>query len=297
MLKFVSNFILFLSLVVTSFTQLSAKITETNEISTIQTVVSNDALVLFNVSDVLYLPGNTLADHQWRTYFTDRVNALVSEKAVADRIINKVKHEIVTYIPKKPVEACTQQIIANMQNQHIPVFGITQKNVSTPYADNFGLITQRHLLNLGIDLAQTLSYLNVKDSDDTTYTFAYGMIFTKKKDVGPAVFSFIDRLPSRPSKVVLIDNSLDSLESTEQALLSKDIQFEGFRYGRADASKANFDAVLGTIEFFAFFNNSHHRVMSDDDALQIKQNNPKVDFALQLDHYILEQAQQISSGK
>lgn len=133
------------------FSPLSATIVETNEISSIDNSVTKDSLVFLNVTGVLYEPANTLADNRWRMYFAERVNTLVSDQAAAGCLINKVKNDIVQNLPKKPVEEGSSQMITSLQNQQIPVLGITQKQMSAPYADNFGVITKNHLLSVGVD--------------------------------------------------------------------------------------------------------------------------------------------------
>lgn len=286
MLKKISGFFVAMAFLLASFSYISAEIIETNEISAIQKHVSPDSLILFNITGTLYEPASTLADNQWRIYFTERVNALISDKIVADRLINKVKNDIVSQLPKKAVENYTPQLIANLQNQRIPVLGITQKQMATAYADNFGLITSNHLLSIGINLEQTLSYLNVREGDDLNHSFAFGLIFTNKKPVGPAILSFLNRLAYKPEKIIMIDNSHDSLENAEATLISTDVKFEGFRYGRADARKMNFDPILGHIQFIAFIKEG--KMISDEEAIQIKQSNPEVNYTLLLDNCILE---------
>ena len=265
---------------------ISAEIPETNEISSIEKYVTADSLVLFNITGTLYKPANTLADNQWRNYFAERVNSLVTDKAVANRLINKVKNDIVNHVPKKAVEDYTPQLIRKLQNQQIPVLGITQKQFVTSYAENFGLITSHHLLSIGIDLERTLLYLNVKDGDDPNHSFAFGLIFTNKKPVGPVILSFLNRIACKPEKIIMIDNSRDSLENAEAALTSTDIKFIGFRYGRADDLKTNFDPVLGNIQFMIFIKEG--RILSDEEALQIKRANPKEDYTNLLDSFIFE---------
>jgi uncharacterized protein DUF2608 len=124
----------------------SAVSKETNEISVVQDYVTNDSIVLLNVTGTLYEPAMTLADNQWRIYFANKVNSILSDKTQADRFINKIKNEIVNNLPKKPVEEFTPQFISDLQSKKIPVFGITQKLMATAYADNFGEITRNHLL-------------------------------------------------------------------------------------------------------------------------------------------------------
>lgn len=287
MLKKISVFFAAVALLLACSSHISAEIIETNEISAIQKHVTTHSLILFNITGTLYEPASTLADNQWRTYFAERVNALISDKLVADRLINKVKNDIVSHLPKKAVEDYTPQLIANLQNQQIPVLGITQKQMATSYADDFGLITRNHLLSIGINLEQTLSYLNVRgDSDDLNHSFAYGLIFTNKKPVGPAILSFLNRLAYQPEKVIMIDNSRDSLENAEAALITSDVKFEGFRYGRADALKMNFDPILGNIQFIAFI--KERKIISDEEAIQIKQANPEVNYTALLNKFIIE---------
>lgn len=285
--KIIYCFMSVFSFGVSCFT-LSAEIQETNEISTIQDYVTNDSLVLFNVTGTLYEPATTLANNQWRIFFAERVKAIASDQKVADRFVNRIKNIIVNHIPKKPVEEVTPQLIAHLQNQEIPVLGITQKQMAASYADNFGFITSQHLMSIGVNLEDTLAYLDLKPgSEDDSHSLAYGLIFTNKKPVGPAILAFVNRLQDRPAKVIMIDNTRNSLEDVETALLSTDVKFEGFRYGRADVVKTSFDPTLGTIQFFAFI--EERKILSDEEALQIKQAHPEVDYAAQLDHFILEQ--------
>lgn len=287
MFKNFSSFAL-ASIIVLFNSAISAGIIETNEMATIQPSVTEDSLVLLNVTGTLYQPATTLADRQWRNHFEERVNALISNKQIAERMINKVKNEIVNYIPKKPVEEFTPQYIVQLQEQKIPVLGITQKQMATPYAENFGLITRNHLLNIGIVLENTLSYLKTKGEDDANHSFAYGILFTNKKPVGPAILSFLERLENKPAKVIMVDNSLRSLQDAEEALLKTTIAFEGFRYGRSDILIINFDPIIGDIQFLAFV--KQKEILSDEQAKQIKQANPDVDYSSLLDHYILEKA-------
>lgn len=286
MLKRISVFLATSAFFLANFSPISAEIIETNEISAIENYVTRDSLILFNITDTLYEPANTLADNHWRIYFSERVNALTSDKAAADRFINKVKNDIVTHLPKKAVEVYTPELIAKLQDLQFPVLGITQKLITTSYADNFGLITSNHLLSIGINLERTLFYLEVaKDNEDLNYSFAYGLIFTNKKPVGPAILSFLNRLTFKPEKIILIDNSYHTLENVETSLLSADIKFEGFRYGRADALKIDFDPILGNIQFMEFI--KERKILSDEEALQIKQENPEKDFTKVLDAFIL----------
>lgn len=270
---------------------LQGEIIETNEIARVLDYASRDSLVLFNITGTLYKPSNTLSDHQWREYFEERVKKNISNNVIAERLINTTKNDIVQKIPKKPVEDVAAEIISNLQKESVPVLGLTAKRVSTPYADNFGLITSRHLISLGIDLEKTVSYFDVAANEDEGFSFAYGMIFSNKKAVGPALESFLKYTSYTPSQIIVVDNSHKALENVEAALAGKGIDFKGLRYGRADEQRAAFDPVLGTIQFLSFINEG--KLLTDEEASQIRLDQSGIDYDSLLDALIQKMADEI----
>lgn len=266
-----------------SASNIQGEIVETNEISTIASVADKDSLVLFNVTDTLYSPSTTFGSNQWRKYFAERAEKNISDEKLRVWLIDKIKKESIT-IPKKPVEAGTSELISNLQNQSIPVLGITKKKMSTTYANNFGAITRDHILSVGINLEKTLNYYTVQPDENSKYDFAYGIIFTSKQPVGETMVSFLKRVTSKPTKVVMIDNSKEALELTEAALANSGIAFKGFRYGRSDSRKQAFDPVLGIIQFLVF--EIEGRVMSDAEALQVKLDHPQENYEARLDDFL-----------
>lgn len=277
--------ILFMSIMsLSTLGQLQATIMETDEIAKIKDFVTTDSLVLFNVSDTLYKPSRTLADHQWREYFAGRVKAVVPDSVAAEKLINKVKNTIVNNIPKATVEAITPSLIKDLQQAHIPVLGITQKQMATAYAGNFGLITSNHLQSLGINLRDTLSFFNATEESNNSYSFAHGMLFTNKQPVGPVLVSFLEKNNLIPSRIIMVDNSQESLVSVEKALEQKQIGFVGLRYGRMDLDKGAFNPTLGTIEFLAYTNEG--KMISDAEAAQIQAEHQEVDYEVCLDELI-----------
>lgn len=277
-----------------SLPQLQAEIIETNEILTIVDHLTPDALILANVTGTLYAPSNALADNQWRIYFSERAKEADLDDAAAQKVINKVKNMIVCSIPKRPVDEITPTMITAFQALDIPVIGITGKGLSTPFADDFALITSNHLKSTGIDLEKTLSFFKATPETTDAYTFAYGIIFTNGKPAGPAIVDFLERNPPSLPHVIMIDNSRKSLESAEIALKSIGVALTGLRYSKADELKEKFDPILGTIEFLAFLENG--KIMLDDEAMQIKLANPTIDYIEQLDSLIIKMAYEDSIG-
>lgn len=281
-----SKFIYGFLLTVAGFTcSLSAEIIETNEIKSMVSSLNQDSFVFFNVTGTLYAPSNVLSDRRWREYFADRVKEVVNDDEAAEQLINKVKNQIVTSIPKKKIEDITPPLIALMQAKEIVVLGITQKQMATSYAKNFGEITHHHLRRLGINLQKTLKYFQFaeKDIENSNFSFAYGILFTNKQPVGPSLLSFLKGSPKQPSNVVMIDNSRDSLESAQESLSAAGISFTGIRYGRADQEE-DFDPTLGTVEFFALINDG--KILSDEEAVQVMPKDKTINYELMLDRYI-----------
>lgn len=274
---------------ISSLTPLMGEIIETKEIRTLLPYVNKDSYIFFNITGTLYAPSTTLSDNQWREYFSTRVKQKINDPDISQKMIDQIKNMIVQKLPKRNVEEITPQLIANLQDQKIVVFGITKKQMATSYADNFGLITRNHLLSLGINLEKTLSYLSTeKIENENGYSFAYGILFTNKQPEGPALLSFLKQNNLHPSSIIMVDNSRESLESVQEALMPTGIAFKGIRYGRADSLKESFDPTLGTIEFFALIHES--KILSDAEAVDIKQNHSTVNYEAMLDDYIQQAA-------
>lgn len=250
---------------------------------------NGSSLILFNVSDTLYEPSVVLADNQWRLYFAKLVAKTIPTPSIADGFINKIKNLIVKKIPKKAVEIFTVRLIADLQQEQEPVLGITRKNMTTAYAENFGEITHDHLISIGIDLEKTLNYLPISEKrDDNSHQFDFGIIFTNKQPEGPALLSFLKRLKWMPKKIIMIDNSRESLENVETALQPTGIKFIGMRYGRCDGRHQNFDPDIGTIQFLEYLKGG--RVLSDAEAKHIKHHTPHIRYETLLEDYIRSNA-------
>lgn len=267
-----------------SLAQGETGIKQIDHISDVKNSIDSQSLVLFNITGTLYESSTTMSDQKWREYFAGRVTKLIPDQELANKIINATKNDIVQSVPKKLVEPQTKDLIQELQAKKIPVFAITEKKMATDYAENFGQITSDHLKRLGINLEKSATYSKIPvQSGSDKYSFAYGIIFSNKKPVGPAVMEFLQDSGLKPSRIIMIDDSQQSLENVQKDL-DKSIEFYGFRYGHTDAKKAQFDPTLGIIEFLAFSKN--RKIMSDEDAMKIRKANPAVNYENQLDELI-----------
>lgn len=78
------------------------------------------------------------------------------------------------------------------------------------------------------------------------------------------------------------------LEEAEVAFQAAGIAFQGLRYSRIDDRKNAFDHNLATLQFFAYIN--ENLLLTDEEAIQIRQNTHDIDYETLLDKWILIQA-------
>jgi hypothetical protein len=281
------NKIIMLFSTIIAFSALQAEITEIHEIESVKNYVTDDSVVFLNVGDTLFAPSSMLGDYQFREYFVERVNTLVTDKNSADAIINEVKRIIVEKIPKVTPEKVTPLVIQGLQDSKVPVLGYSRRFFSTAYAPNNGEIVHNHLEGMGIDLPGTLSYYRAPEYNDE-YNFQYGILFTNKKAVGPAVVNFFAKMNDKPVRVIVVDDSVEDLMNVQNSLKESSIETVLLRYNSVDARKKTFNPELASVEFFEYFLDC--RLMTDEEALQMKQTDEGqiTDYEEMLDAWILE---------
>lgn len=292
MLKNLFNAFLLSSILITPFSisQLNGEIIEIESIASLQDYTKEDGLVLLNVGETLFSPSCMLADTQWRTYFVERVNKLVLQQEIAQALIDEVKGLIVKMVPKITPEQITPSLVADLQKKQIPVLGYTQRQIATSYAPNNGLIVSRHLLSMGIDLAKSLDYFDAASYGNEKHDFQFGIIFTNKHSVGPAVAEFLQSVTGL-SQVIMVDDDLKVLKETEAVLEPLNIAYFGLRYGRTDTRKVAFDSNVANIQYFSFI--QENKLLSDTEALDILLKTSGVDYQAKLDNWICLRAQQL----
>lgn len=265
-----------------------ADIAEIDKIESLRDYLRKDTLVLLNVGDTLFSPSSMLSDNQWREYFVERANEVAMTPEAAKVAIDEVKALIVEKVPKATPESVTAAFVANLQREEIPILGFSKRCFATTYAPNNDLITYNQLLKLDIDLVKTLSFYPAEEYQNDAHAFKYGMIFTNKNPIGPAILEFLANNNLAPAYIIVVGDELIDLEEAEQSLSSINIAFQGLRYGYIDERKKAFDKDLGTIQFFAFYNEG--KLLSDEEALQIREADPNFDYSTYLDEWIRQKS-------
>lgn len=255
-------------------------------------------LVLSNITNTLYGPTNTMSDKDWRKFLSTFVNEIISNKDQAKKIALRLENIIVNQVDKSLVHKKLPEIIQKLQAQGIPFVGITLKDWSAPYDQDFGITTSKHLKKLGINLEASMPLVGrdkeiienqtatLHEVEEVIYTFAKGIIFTNKKPLDVALNEFLNTLKVKPTQIIILENS-EHKEKLTAVINAHNIALSFIKYKNPETCPSEkFDPMLGTIEFIKFF--KENKLIFDDEAEKIKAETPFIDYQGLLKEYILE---------
>ena len=273
------HFLLIIASSVICFFPLVGEIVKTNEIGQILPEIDENTLVLFNLAEVCLDTGSSLGTQAWRKYVRSRVDS-------------KLHDELTLYVfqqvPPKTPEESTAEVIAQLQQKGIAVFGFTSRGrhewYGTQVAD-VDMMTENLLRQLDIDFSRTHIPLSVSNIYEVFGEFFHeGIIYaTNAFDKGEMLLKFLDAAPYHPSKVIFVDDKADSLTSVGLALKERGIPFTGFAYSRTSLEHAHFDPMIAHIQLDWLM--SHGECLSDEEASHMK---PLLDPQLTHEDYFLQ---------
>lgn len=246
------------------FTNLNAEIINTNEIKDINSELTENTLVLFNIAEVLLDTETSLGTQAWRKFVRSRVDSKTHDELTLF-VFEKV--------PPKAVEPAIPDLIHELQSSGQVTFAFTSRGRHEWYGTqipDIDLITEKVLNQVGIDFSKTqlngaLALLPLEFSD----LFHEGVIYsTNFKDKGKLLTSLFEKTGYRPSKIIFVDDKADSLVSVEKAMAEIGIPFTGFAYSRTAKEHAGFDPMIANIQLDRLITSDE--VLSDEEALKIK---------------------------
>ncbi len=244
---------------------IKAEIIRTSQIDDILPAIDNEeTLVLFNIAEVLMDTEMSLGTQAWRKYVRTRVYPQLHDQLTL-YVFQKVT--------PKPPEPSTPEIIKQLQSRGVPVLALTSRGRSEWYSTSMpGIdsLTEELLRQIGIDFTGTKLPAQLSNIDASFADFYHsGIIYaTNSYEKGEILEKLLDITHYKPSKIVLIDDKADSLESVETAMKARGIPFTGFAYTHTSQKHANFDPMIAHIQFEWLF--THDQLLSDEEANQIK---------------------------
>lgn len=243
---------------------LNAQIIKTTQIQDVKAEITDNTLVLFNIAEVLMDTETSLGTQAWRKFIRTRLDA---------KLHDEITLFVFENVPPKSPEPSIPELIKEFQAKGVTTFAFTSRGRHEWYTTqipDIDLITEKLLRQIGIDFSKTK--LNEKLSALPSLFGDYfheGIIYTTNtKDKGELLREILEKTGYRPSKIVFVDDKVDSLISVENTLSKLNIPFVGYAYSRTAKDHANFDPLVANIQLDWLI--MHGRVLTDDQATTIK---------------------------
>lgn len=258
------TFLSTLVIALTCICSVNAVITQISNIDDITTEITPNSLLLLNVAEVLTDSEVSLGTQAWRKYLRKRVNSQTHDELTL---------YIFKTVPSKPVEKVTPELISKLQQQGTMVLALTSRGRNEWYKSkvmNIDLLTEKVLLKMNIDFSLTKLPPKLSEIDKTLPEYFHkGIIYTGNDvDKGEFLLNLIQKTGYTPSKIVFVDDKVDSLQSVENALHATGIPFIGYAYARTAQEHADFDPMIANIQLSNLI--TQNKLLSDEQALNLK---------------------------
>ncbi len=243
---------------------LTAQIIKTSSIQDIREEITDNTLVLFNIAEVLMDTETSLGTQAWRKFIRVRLDSKLHDELTLFVFEN---------VPPKCPEPSTPQLINELQSEGIVTLAFTSRGRNEWYASqvpNVDLITEKLLLQIGIDFSKTQlsEELLLLPSLFAEFYHAGVIYATNTREKGELLLEIFERTGYRPSKIVFVDDKVDSLIAVEKTPSSLNIPFVGYAYSRTSKDHANFDPLVANIQLDWLI--TYGKVLTDAEAIEIK---------------------------
>ncbi|MBA3816911.1 MAG: DUF2608 domain-containing protein [Parachlamydiaceae bacterium] len=249
---------LIFSTLITFSSILPAVIIETAHFAELVDYATPDSLVLLDIDDTLLVPLQTLGTDVWFCHLVKQYAASgVDPREALEMALMDWKG--VRYLTKvSMVEEGSDRIVKELQQQNIPVMGLTTQSLA------LSTITTRQLNSLNIDLTRTapsseeFHFLNGQG-----VLYRKGLLSTSGTAKGPALLKYLDMIGCKPQHIVFINDKATHLRDVESAVEARGIQFTGLRYSFSDTRVMAFDPEIADIQWKY---SSMGHILSDEEA-------------------------------
>lgn len=226
-------------------------------------IKSSETLVIFDVDETLIQPIDTYLVNEQKPeaiHFREKMVAAHPEIKDWNRILSIIRQEA-----KRPlIEIDIMSEIKKLQQRNIPVIACTMMNTG-----KFGLYERleiwpyTHLKSLGFEGSFSLYDFPLQGFQKNPI-FYKGILSTDQEQKGSVIGAFLDKISFEPKKIVMIDDSGESIRSMKDECFKRNIHFEGYIYQGAKEKK--WDEKLIEFQFEHLL--IHRHWLSDDEAKQ-----------------------------
>lgn len=251
-----------LLLLTLSFSILSSKIIEINNIDEIKPFLNKKYLIVFDLDNTIMEPVQELGTDQWFCYyFQECIKQGLQKKEALQRALREWS-AIQGFTQVKLVETQIRDIINDLQTKNITTMGMTTRDLS------LCMCTLDQLRALEINLNKSApSKKEYYQNDDGSILFREGVLFTSGKHKGIALWNTLDNLSHKPNAIIFINDKRNNITPVEDECKRRGIEFLGFRYGYLDEKVANFNKHIANIQHKHF-----GKIISDEQAEKLVKN-------------------------
>ena len=226
----------------------AAESREVARIVEIESAVTPETLVVFDIDNTLLAPAGQLGSDQW-FYFIDSLYKLqgMGEKEAGD-LAMRVWNEAQRRVTVGPLEPDTVALLARLAARGVPMMALTARTL------DIAELTATQLATAGLSLegrlpgarATRIPRAELGAAEDAL--FAHGVLFVgESNDKGKVLSRFLQMSDLRPARVVFVDDKARHVKNVEAALSALGVPSVAFRYGGADARVEQFNAVMSEV--------------------------------------------------
>lgn len=258
------------------YSGLQAEVRELISFDELTSLIDSDTLVLLDIDDTIIDVPTTLGTAIHSSDISQRLRDRVAIDRVV-RMLARVRVNFYSETELQPVEPCTSQIVADLQNKGITVLGLTARSKKRAGFKYFDFVTNDNVAAVGVDFNRSkIPSSIVKSGKETAeYFFANNIIYTDRTPKGLALEAFLKDSNWKPKRVLFVDDQPRHAKSVNEAMERANIPCLSMYYLRADHNHPPFDPVIGAIQLRAFL--TGNALLTEEEASRIKAANPDRD--------------------
>jgi hypothetical protein len=235
---------------------LRAEIIESSKLSDMEKYRGEGVLFLYDIDNTLVRPVQTLGSDQWFNYRlkSNREQMEDKQEALEKTLVEWASIQSISKV--QALDEGAQASIKRMQDSGAMMMGFTTRGV------RMSSVTPYQLKQLGIDFSETalISHDHFFISGQSI-VFRKGVLFTAATHKGRTLFTFLNNLNVKPSKVVFINDKFDNLSQVAETCKKKNIPFVGLRYDGSDEWVKTFNSQAVDVQL-----ERYSSILSDAEA-------------------------------
>lgn len=235
----IRNFFIILGMMLS--TQLSGEIKKIDDLKEIKKFIStpssNVEWIIFDIDYTLTVPSHPALQmpliKQNKQRFKEEFAKYTKEEQQLIPALIALKE------PRKLIDQKTSSLIKDLQNSGASVFGFTALNTSMgPEVGYIPSWRTKELQDLGLSFEESsplphkrIEFFQFPPFRGTYPLYQDGVLYSNvTPSKGEVLTAFLDVVEQKPTRIVFIDDSLENIESVEQAMAEKEILVIGLHY-------------------------------------------------------------------